>query len=59
MSLIERFLAPYDDQHIVLVERYNLALVAARARRALPQDPTPLNPPHYNETLRTTGSENA
>jgi hypothetical protein len=59
MSLIEEFLAPYDDQQIVLVERYNLALVAARPRRALPQDPIPLNPTNHNEIVRTTGRENA
>jgi hypothetical protein len=58
MSLIEELLAPHDDRQIVLVERYNLTLVAARSRRALPQTPTPLNPTNHNEVVRSTRREN-
>jgi hypothetical protein len=58
MSPVEQFLAPCDNQQIVLVERYNLALVVARPRRALPQDPSPADPTN-NGILRTTGRKNA
>jgi hypothetical protein len=58
MSLIEKFLAPYDDREIVLADRYNLALVATRPRRAFPQDATPLNRSNHDDIVRTAEREN-
>jgi hypothetical protein len=55
---VEELLAPRDDRQIVLVDRYNLALVAARPRRAS-QDPTQRNPSNHDEIVRTTEGENA
>jgi hypothetical protein len=57
MSLIEKVLRPYDDRQIVLVDRYNLALVATRRRRAFLHDATQLSPSNHEDIVPTTERE--